>query len=186
MQVDEAIRSLRATRLYSSRPVEDGAVRRWVNAARWCGSSKNSQPWRFIAVRHRDSLRALSSLGEFTAHLAQCDIAVVLVATSAPYPFSLAFDLGRVAQCLMVLAHNDGVGSCVAVFGPQRNVVAAGALVRVPADWSAHLAIGFGYPTQEEPHDVSELSGVSPPGRLATADLLYWERFSETNTDALR
>lgn len=186
MQVDEAIRSLRASRRSTLAPIGDDVVRRWVEAARWCGSSKNSQPWRFVAVRERGVMHTLSTLGDSASHLAQSDLAVVLVATQGAYPFSLAFDLGRVAQCLMLLAHDDGVGSCVAVFGPRSNVVAAGNLVGIPPAWSAELAIGFGYPTRARPGAAADPPPVSPAGRLAAAELLHWEKFSEAGADAVR
>jgi nitroreductase len=172
MQVNDAIRSLRASRCHSSQRVEDDLLTGWVESARWCGSSRNSQPWRFVAVRDRDTLRTLSRHGDSAYHLAECDVAVVVVATPSPYPFSLVFDLGRVAQCLMLLAHADGVGSCVAVFGPNASVVAAGSLVGIPPEWSAELAIGFGYPRP------GPRTTLSPGGRVPAAELLHWERYS--------
>jgi len=180
MRVDQAVRSLRATRTYAPTPIDDERVGRWVDAARWCGSSKNSQPWRFVAVRDRESLRRLSGMGDFARHLSTCQLALVLVAAPGPYPFSRAFDLGRVAQSLMLLAHEDGVGSCVAVLEPRANLIAAGGLVRAPEGWSAELAIGFGHPVGE-----NASSGPSPRGRLPTAELLFWETFPARH-DALR
>ena len=186
MHVDEAIRSLRATRRYSLAVIDDDLVSKWVDTARWCGSSKNSQPWRLVAVRDPEVLRTLSRLGDHAGHLAECALALVLAATPSPYPFSYAFDLGRMAQCIMLLAHADGVGSCIAVFGPRGNVEAAGALVDTPPGWSADLAIGMGYPTVAD-GDVPAGSGrVSPGGRLEASELLSWNRFSKADGDAVR
>jgi len=185
MGVDEAIASLRAVRHYTGVPVPDDLVRAWVDVARWCGSSKNSQPWRFVAVRDRTALVALSAFGEFAGHLATCDVALVVIATPAPYQFSLAFDLGRISQCLMLLAHQEAIGSCVAVFGPHDLVVAAGEVVKAPPAWTAHLAIGFGHPgPQDRPAD--DLQRVSPPNRLVTEQLLFWDAVPEDATDAVR
>ncbi len=178
MRVDEAIRSLRATRRYGTAPIADDLVIRWVDAARWCGSSKNSQPWRFVAVRDRDVLRQLSTFGDFAGHLAHCELAVVVLSGPTPYPFSRAFDLGRVTQCLMLLAQDDGFGSCVAVFEPADHVSAAGDLIRAPEGWSAELAIGFGVPGDDRAGGAG-LAPSSPPGRLPTAELLHWARFPE-------
>lgn len=186
MQVDEAIRTLRASRDFAPTPIGDGLIRAWVDTARWCGSSENSQPWRFVVVRNREVLHALSTFGDSAGHLELCDVAIVLVATPGPYPFSLAFDLGRVAQCLMLVAHHDGIGSCVAVFGPRSNVVEAGAVVGVPPELSAGLAIGFGYAVRKQREAASTPHGPSPTGRLDTAGLLHWERFCEGAAGAVR
>jgi nitroreductase len=186
MDVDRAIRSLRAGRRYSGAPVGDGLVTRWIDAARWCGSSKNSQPWRFVAVRRRSTLHALSALGEHAGHLAHCDVAVVVLATPAPYAFSMAFDLGRIAQSLMLLAHDDGVSSCVAVFGPESNVAAAGAHLGIPAEWTAHLGIAFGFPADDGGGAVAPGELVSPPGRLPVSQLLYRETVAPGGGHAIR
>lgn len=189
MDIKEGLRTLRATRRYRPGGIADEMIEAWVDTARWCGSSKNSQPWRFVAVRDRLTLQALSVLGDHAGHLADCEVALAVAGISTAYPFSRSFDLGRVAQSLMLAAHADGVGSCIAVFEPRSNVVAAGTLLFVPPDLDVEFAIGFGYPA-DRPADT-ERSTVSPSGRLEVRELLQRERLvtfgrDESGPDAIR
>lgn len=165
--------SLRATRSYLDEPVPSQLVERWLDVARWCGSSRNSQPWRFVVVRDRDALARLSALGEDAGHLGTADLAVALAAAPGPYPFSTVFDLGRVAQSLMLAAAADGVGSCIAVLEPESSIETAKRLLSVPSAWRLDLAIGFGYP---DPTPVFQRPDRPAGGRLDLDRLVAYEQ----------
>jgi nitroreductase len=53
MSVFELIRTKRAVRQFTDEPLPDEAVHSILNAGRRAQSSKNTQPWHFIAIRHR-------------------------------------------------------------------------------------------------------------------------------------
>jgi len=110
----EAIDTLRTVRAFADRPLEAWAVERILNAGRRPGSSKNLQRWSFIVCRDRDHLRELSTTGPWAGHLAGAAIAVALV-TPDPRaegaPLSIAFDLGRAAQNMLLAAWELGIGS---------------------------------------------------------------------------
>ncbi|MEW2353028.1 nitroreductase family protein [Spirillospora sp. NPDC029432] len=57
------VSSLRATRWFDDRPVPAAEIVRMLEAARWTGSARNRQPWRFVVVQDRGPLRELSLLG---------------------------------------------------------------------------------------------------------------------------
>lgn len=46
----ESIRTVRQTRAFTNQPLTDEEVHRLLEAARWTGSSRNSQPWHFIVI----------------------------------------------------------------------------------------------------------------------------------------
>ena len=122
--VQSAIASLRSTRVYDGRiVVTEEQVESWLNVARWCGSSKNSQPWRFAVVRDGYIRQVLAECGDHAKHLADAPVVIVIAALAYPHEFSSILDLGRVAQSLMVSAHSEGVGSCIAVFEPEHDKV---------------------------------------------------------------
>ena len=175
--VEAALTRLRAVRRYADVPVGDELVAGWLEAARWCGSSRNSQPWRFIVVRDPALRTQLARLGDHASHLAEAPVVVVVAAVDGPFPFSTVFDLGRVAQSLMLAAHADGVGSCIAVFGPPENMDRARALLGVPAEVRVDLAIGFGVPAVGTAPTEPTGDRPSPPGRRPLEDLVSWERY---------
>ena len=63
MNVNEAIRTKRAVRQFQDKPLPREAVLAILNAGRRAQSSKNSQPWQFIAVQDKQTLKGLSQLG---------------------------------------------------------------------------------------------------------------------------
>src|SRR5207245_6181974 len=53
---------LRQIRTYSREPVADDAVAELLQIARSSGSWANSQPWHFVVIRERETLRRISRL----------------------------------------------------------------------------------------------------------------------------
>ena len=60
MNVSEAIRTKRAIRKFQDKPLPEDVVQSILNAGRRSQSSKNEQPWKFIAIRDKSILKALS------------------------------------------------------------------------------------------------------------------------------
>jgi nitroreductase len=60
MEVYEAIRGNRSVRQFSDEAVSRANIERIVNAGRLSGSAKNVQPWTFVVVTERATLKALS------------------------------------------------------------------------------------------------------------------------------
>ena len=62
MEVFDAVRTVLAVRNYRDAPVPPDTVRRIVEAGRLTASSMNGQPWHFIVVENRDTIRELGRL----------------------------------------------------------------------------------------------------------------------------
>jgi nitroreductase len=169
-------RSLRSVREYDDADVGDDLVLGWLETARWSGSSRNSQPWRFVLVRDPATRAELSLLGDSTAHLGRAPLVVVVAAVEGPFPFSTAFDLGRVSHSLMLGAAADGICSCVGVFEPADNIARARQLLGIRDPFRVELAIAFGRPAGSV-RDRADPGTRSPRGRLSLSDLVSWEWF---------
>src|SRR5207245_1281295 len=78
MDVFDAIRTLLAVRGYQNKPIPEEVVRRIVEAGRLTGSGMNRQPWTFIVVRERETLRRLGALASSGSYVAQAPLAVVV------------------------------------------------------------------------------------------------------------
>ena len=70
MDVLEAIASKRAVRHFTDQPITDEDLRAILDAGRRAQSSRILQPWTFIAIRDRQTLRRLSECGAYAGHLA--------------------------------------------------------------------------------------------------------------------
>ena len=146
MSVSELIRTKHAVRQFTDEPLPEEAIRSILNAGRRAQSSKNTQPWHFIAIRDRETLRQLSQCGMYAGHLAGAPFAIALIASTAE-----GFDLGQAAASMQLAAWDLGIGSCIAsMWEPEQ----AKAILGVPQDLHFDVAISFGYPlpSREQSH----------------------------------
>ncbi|MGY1770825.1 nitroreductase family protein [Blastococcus sp. SYSU D00813] len=162
-----ALRGLRSTRSFSDEPVTAADLDRIIDAARWTGSARNRQPWRFVAVIDRVTREHLSVLGAYAAHLAAAPL-VLVVLSADDGRTDTEFDVGRVVQAISLAAHALGLGSCPATLYPAANVDAAARLVRAPARWQPRHAVSIGRPAPTTPRGTYAI----PTGRLPVDRLL--------------
>jgi len=79
MNISDAIRTKRAVRQFKDQALPEESVRAVLNAGRRSQSSKNTQPWQFIAVRGKETLKALSECGTYAGHLAGAALGVAIL-----------------------------------------------------------------------------------------------------------
>ena len=136
MDAYRAVVDKRDQRIFLDRPIPDAALQRILQAGRMTGSSKNSEPNRFVVVRERARVAAIAALGPQARWVAAAAAVVVIVQTERH-----EYDAGRCAQNMMVVAWGDGIGSCPAHVDEAQ----LGALLRVPAGLHVNRLIAFGY-----------------------------------------
>jgi nitroreductase len=171
MNVSDAIRSKRAIRRFASEPLADEAITAILNAGRRAQSSKNSQPWQFVAITNREILEYLSHAGDFAAHLAGAALGVALVAPDETERHDwLMFDLGQAASYMQLAAWELGIGSVIAtIYRPE----VAGEILHIPSAMRCDVALSFGYPADRE-----ELAAQPRPGgRKPLAELVHWDQW---------
>ena len=171
MDVLDAIRLKRSVRQFAPKPLPDETMRAILNAGRRAQSSKNTQPWQFVAVTDKDILRQLSQTGDFASHLAGAALGVVIVTPDEPERQDwLMFDVGQAASYMQLAAWDLGVGSVIAtIYHPDQ----AQAILGIPAGYRCDVALSFGYPA-----DASILT--APPrsgGRKPLDEMIHHDRW---------
>ena len=170
MDVYEAIRAKRAIRQFEARPLPDDVVHQILNAGRLAQSSKNMQAWQFVAVRDRETLEAMSQLGDWAAHLAGAALGVAILTPDPDGKFQTMFDAGQAAAYMQLAAWELGVGSCLAsIYDPD----GARKVLGFPADWHLRIALSFGYPAP----DAIAPRPPRPAGRKPFEDVVHWDRW---------
>src|SRR5438445_9600700 len=101
MEVFEAVRTVLAVRSYQDKPVPANIVRRIVEAGRLTGSSMNRQPWHFIVVENRQTLRQLGAAAQSGPYIAQAPLAVVVAIEKTKFAVS---DASRAVQSMVLTA----------------------------------------------------------------------------------
>jgi nitroreductase len=170
MDVSDSIRLKRAVRKFKDEPLPEATILAILNAGRRAQSSKNTQPWQFIAITDKATLEQLSQCGEWAGHLAGAALGVALIHPDPGEKFQTMFDIGQAAAYMQLAAWEMGVGSCLAsIYEPER----ARQVLGFPADLHLHIAISFGYPADEE-------KLVAPPrkgGRKPLDEILHWNNW---------
>ena len=133
------IKGLRATRSFEPRPLEPADLDAILEAGRWTGSSKNVQGWVLVVIEDPAGRERLAAAGNFTDPVRNCAAAVALVKTSEGNDF----DIGRVAQNLMLAAAARGVGSCPVTL---HHVEIAREVLALPGVHECRYAVALGYP----------------------------------------
>ncbi len=140
MEVFEAVRTMLAVRRYLDRAVPETIVQRIVEAGRLAGSAMNLQPWHFVVVQDRDTLRRLGGLARSGPYVAEAPLAIVVAVERTGYAVS---DASRAIDSMMLAAWSEGVGSNWVDFGGLEKV---NALLGIPRELDVLAILPFGYP----------------------------------------
>jgi nitroreductase len=146
MIITDAIRLKRAVRQFTDQPVPESGILAILNAGRRAQSSKNTQPWNFIAVTDKTILKQLSECGTWAGHLAGAALGVAIVHPDPGEKFQMLFDIGQAAAYMQLAAWELGIGSCIpSIYEPDR----ARQVLGFPPELTLRFALSFGYPLEQ-------------------------------------
>ncbi len=165
MDTFEAIRTLLAVRQFRDTPIAEDVVREIVEAGRLTASSMNGQPWHFIVVESRDTLRQLGALARTGPYIAQAPLAIVVGMTQSPWAVS---DASRAIQSMMLAAWSHGVGSNWVGFHQLESVKP---LLHIPKEVEVLAIVPFGYPVASV--------GAGNKKRKSLGEIAHREQFGQ-------
>jgi nitroreductase len=170
MNIADAIRLKRAVRKFTPDPLPEETILAILNAGRRAQSSKNTQPWHFIAVTDKIILEQLSECGEWAGHIAGAALAVAILTPDPAEKFQTMFDAGQAAAYMQLAAWELGVGSCPAsIYEPEK----ARNILGFPDTLHLRIVLSLGYPSDEE-------KLIAPPkkgGRRILEDIVHREKW---------
>ena len=171
MNVSQVITYKRAVRQFEDKPIPKDIIVKILNAGRRSQSSKNTQPWDFIAIQDKVKLQALSDLGTYAGHLAGAALGVAIVTDHPDKKKSILFDAGQAAAYMQIAAWELGIASCLATIHEAEK---AHKLLDIPSDFFLHIALSFGYPLNPEIMSSPPVKG----GRKPFNDVVHWEEWA--------
>jgi nitroreductase len=143
------LKRLRAVRQFRPDPIPQEIVDAVLEVARWSGSASNKQPWEFVVIRNKETLRVLSAVEGFASHLAGAPVGIVLVmAGDHGQVEQETYDEGRLSERIMLAASAYGVGSSIGWF-KRSGMTDAKAILGIPQERLVRTGISLGYPDEE-------------------------------------
>lgn len=163
MDADKCILTKRDSRSYTSQPISEDTLGRILQAGRMSGSSKNTQPWRFVVLRDQKRREELAACGNFATPMLAAPLAIAIVLAPGGSPF----DAGRTAQNMMLAAWDEGITSCPVAMHDRD---CAAKTLDLPDEHVVAMVITFGYPESKE----SMHRGIT---RNSLEDLVHYEQW---------
>ncbi|MGQ9589659.1 MAG: nitroreductase family protein [Planctomycetota bacterium] len=145
----------RSIRAYEDRPVPDDLVRDLLEAAMAAPSAVAKDPWRFVVVRNRDTLRAIAAGLPNGKMLADAAVGIAVCGDlSAAHDRQLSYllqDTSAAIENLLLAASALGLGACWLGVHPREDRIA---LVRkslgLPADAVPVSVVAVGWPAEKK------------------------------------
>ncbi|MBN2147042.1 MAG: nitroreductase [Anaerolineales bacterium] len=170
MNVSNAIRLKRAVRKFTDQPLPEETIVAILNAGRRAQSSKNTQPWHFIAMTDKATLQQLFECGEWAGHLAGAALGVAILHADPTEKFQIMFDIGQAAAYMQLAAWELGVGSCLAsIYQPDK----ARQILGFPTELHLRIAISFGFPADIEKLTTQPVKG----GRRSLGEVVHRDKW---------
>ena len=157
----QRILKLRAVRQYQDRQLSDNDLDSILEAARWTGSSKNTQNWKFVVVQDPEQRARLAAAGTYANPVINAPSAIALVDLSECYEF----DIGRAAQNIMLAADAIGVAACPVTLHDGEK---AAEVLAIPNGTSVRYAVALGYPLEGPPARGFGKGGRRPRGEVVS------------------
>lgn len=154
MDVFEVISRRRSIRKYRQGEIEDDKIEAILRCAMYAPSAINEQPWHFIAVKDKDSLRDLSEILAYGKMLSEAAAAIVICADKKLCKTNEDFwvqDCSAATQNILLAATAMGIGSVwLGVYPNEDRVKAISDYFGIPENIAPFNIISLGYPQDEE------------------------------------
>jgi len=159
----EALKSRRSIRKYKKRRVSRDLIKRIVDCARHAPTAVGIQPWEFVVVTQRESLKKLAGLTDYGKFIAEAAGCVAVFCRDTKYYLE---DGSAATQNILLAAHALGLGACWVAGDKKAYANEVATLLGAPSGHRLVSLIPIGYPDERPVRKKRPLSEV-----------LHWERF---------
>ncbi|MFH1636885.1 MAG: nitroreductase family protein [Candidatus Woesearchaeota archaeon] len=165
METIECIKTRRSVRQYLDKPVPKEIIEELADCGRLAPTARNKQPWEFIAVTGKETLKEISELATYGKFIK--DAALCIIVCGDKSNKHLVEDGCIAAENILLAAHAKGLGGCW-VAGWQREYnPELMKLLGIPEAMEIVAILSIGYPLR--------VQGMLKKRELK--EVLHWEKF---------
>ena len=153
MEAIEAILKRRVQRTFADQPVESEKLAKIVDAGRHAMSARNMQPWQFVVIQNRDTLKEVGALCTTGRLVTDAPSAIVVLKDVANARWA-DVDCAQAVQNMANAGWALGLGTCwVGNFDAAK----IGAILGVKEGWAIFTILPFGYSDPKNPPQARPL-----------------------------
>jgi nitroreductase len=164
MDALEAILSRRVQRAFADKPVEREKLAKIVEAGRHAMSARNMQPWQFIVIQNRGTLKEIGALCSTGRFVAEAPSAIVVLKDVANARWA-DVDCAQAVQNMANAGWAQGLGTC---WVGNLDAAKIGAMLGVKEGWAIFTILPFGYADPKNPPQAKPLKPRS--------EMVHYER----------
>ena len=160
MKFEEVLEKRRSIRKYKDTPVPKEKILKILEAARIAPSASHRQPWHFIVVENKETIKKLAK-----QPWAEAPVMIVGLADQAASPNWCSNDLGIAFEHIVLAATNLGLGTCWMGQTGREEMIKK--LLDIPDNFKVVAVIPIGVP-DETP---------APKERKSLDAIVSWEKY---------
>jgi len=160
----KSIKERRSVRKYTNKKISKEILEEIVDCARLAPSARNEQPWEFIVITNKETLKKLSKTVTYGSFLDGAEACIIVCGKENGH---LIEDGCAATENIMVAAHSLGIGSCwIAGYNRKYNEEVK-QLLNIPKEKDMVSIISLGY--------IAEKSNM--PKKRNLKEVLHWEEY---------
>lgn len=163
-EVIEAIKNRRSHRAYLDKPISKEILEEIIDCARLAPTANNIQPWEFMIVTNRESLRKIASITDYGKFIKSAGACVIVLCKDTKYYLE---DGCAATENILIAAESLGIGSCWVAGDKKHYCKDILELISAPKDYKVVSILSLGYYEK----------GIKSHSKRALKDVLHWEQF---------
>lgn len=166
MDTFNTIKTRRSIRMYADKPIKKADLEHLIDAGRYATTARNVQPWEFIVVTERATLKKLGTIAEHGKFIGIAQACIVVFCVDTKYYLE---DGSAATENILLAATALGIGSCWVAGDKKEYATTVEKLLGVPKGYKLVSLISLGYPKDPDALYVAD--------KRTCNDVLHWEKF---------
>jgi len=151
MKQTDIIKQRRCVRAYSKKTIPIDILKDIVDCARLAPSANNVQPWEFIVVAEKDTLKKIADITDYGKFIKDAAACIIVICKDTKYYLE---DGCAAAENILLAARMHNIGSCWVAGDKKSYAKEILGLLEVPEGFKLISIIPLGYTSKfPEPHD---------------------------------
>ena len=108
----EFLKNRRSIREYQDKPIPDDEINMILEAGQWTPSASNRQPWEFIIIKNKDTIKKLTETARYGKFINQAPVVIAIVGKIKQNPRWYIQDTSLASMNMMLMAWSLKIGTC--------------------------------------------------------------------------